>query len=577
MIIALVTEKIDATIAMFGALMILLMTGIINAKEAFGGFSNHGMLSIAFLYVIAYAVQSTGLLDGWGRFLLGKKAGNIRWTLTRFLIPVACMSAIMNNTPIVGLFIPMVKTWSRKTGIPASKILIPLSYATILGGTLTLIGTSTTLVVHGLLIDNGFDGFGFFETSKIGIGYAIVGLFFIILIAPSLLPNRKETLTELGESTREFVVVLKISEYYEGLGKSIEDAGLRNLQGLFLFQISRNGKVIAPVGPTDILELGDRLFFTGLPSTIVELQKQPGLDIINDSNMDLKQFDSMKSKLFEVVISNGSRLVGKKVRESDFRGQFNAVILAIHRHGQRIDKKIGDIEFQEGDTLLILSQRGFAKRWYHSKEFLLVSESEELLSRPPKTTVLILLTLVLMIVAVTLEWLPMVTASALAVTFLLLTKSISGDEVIKSVNWQVLVVIAAALGVSKGVQNSGLAELASTFLMDISSSVGSFGVIFLVVLVAMIATEIVTNTAAAALLFPVIIALEPLSGLSIHTLSLALLFGATSSFATPIGYQTNLMVQGPGNYTFKDFLKVGVLIDIIVLFSASSLIYVITV
>ncbi len=325
----------------------------------------------------------------------------------------------------------------------------------------------------------------------------------------------------------------------------------------------------------DTIELGDRLFFTGLPSTIVELQKQPGLDVINDTDLQLKQFDSTKSKLFEVVISNGSRLVGKTVRDSDFRGQFNAVILAIHRHGQRIDKKVGDIELQEGDTLLILAQRGFAKRWYHSKEFLLVTESEEILSRPPQTIALIFVILIGMVVLVAMEWLPMVTASAMAVTALLVSGSITGEEVIKAINWKVLAVIASALGVSHAVQNSGLAELVSQFLLTVSSSMGDFGLILIIVLISMIATETITNTAAAALFFPVLLKLSTLTGLPIQVLALALLFGATSSFSTPIGYQTNLMVQGPGNYTFKDFLKIGLPMNAIALITASGLIYLI--
>jgi len=572
----LIKSKLDTALAVFGALMIFVITGIVSPKEAFSGFSNEGMLSVGFLYVIAYAVQSTGLMDTWGKYLLGKKPDNIRITYLRLLTPIAGFSAFMNNTPIVSLFIPIIKSWAKRNNVSASKYLIPLSYATIMGGTCTLIGTSTTLVVHGLLLSAGYEGFGFFEPGIIGLGYAFVGMTFLILIAPKLLPNHKEPFVDLDETTREFVIALKVTDAYTSLGKTIEDAGLRHLQGLFLFQIVRGKTTISPVSPNETIELGDRLFFTGLPSTIVELQKQAGLDLINDSSINLKQFDSTKSRTFEVVISTGSRLVGKTVKKSDFRGEFNAVILAIHRHGQRINEKIGDIILREGDTLLILAGKGFAKRWYHSKEFLLVSESEEVLSRSFGKSVLILGTVLLMVVSVAMEWLPMITASALAASILALSKSISREEVIKAVNWNVLIVIAASLGLSKAVQSSGIATFMAEALQFVATDYGVFMVILAVVFIAMLATETITNTSAAALLFAIVLELSTISGISMHTLALALLFGATSSYATPIGYQTNLMVQGPGNYSFKDYLKIGIPMNLIAATTSAILIYTLT-
>lgn len=572
----LILGKLDVAIAVFGALLILVLTGIISPNEAFSGFSNEGMLSVGFLYIIAFAVQSTGLMDHLGKLLLGKKPENIRITYLRLLTPIAGFSAFLNNTPIVSLFIPIIKSWSKKNNVASSKYLIPLSYATILGGTCTLIGTSTTLVVHGLLVSAGYSGFTFFEPGIIGLGYAIIGLVFLIFFAPVILPEHKEPFVELGESTREFVVALKVTENYAGLNRTIEDAGLRHLQGLFLFQIVRDKTIISPVSPLESIELGDRLFFTGLPTTIVELQKQPGLDLINDSTINLKQFDSTKSKTFEVVISTGSRLVGKTVKNSDFRGEFNAVILAIHRHGHRINEKIGDIVLKEGDTLLILAGKGFAKRWYHSKEFLLVSESEEVLSRSFYKSLFILGTVVCMVVAVAFEFLPMITASALAAAILAISKSITKEEVIKAVNWNVLIVIAASLGLSKAVQSSGIASIMAKMLLYITTDFGVFMVILTVVCVAIVFTETITNSAAAALLFPIIMEVSTISGISIHTLSLALLFGATSSFATPIGYQTNLMVQGPGNYVFTDYLKIGIPMSILAAITSTILIYTLT-
>jgi len=573
----LIMNKLDTALAVFGALMIFLITGVISPAEAFSGFSNAGMLSIGFLYIIAYAVQSTGLMDSWGKNLLGKGTDSPRLTYLRLLPPIAGFSAFMNNTPIVSLFIPIIKGWSKRNNLSTSKYLIPLSYATILGGTCTLIGTSTTLIVHGLLLSAGHEGFSFFEPGKIGLIYSLVGLTFLILFGSKLLPEHKEMMVNLDESTREFVIALKVTENYSSLGKTVEEAGLRHLQGLFLFQIVRNNTTfISPVSPNETIALGDRLFFTGLPTTIVELQKQAGLELINDSTVNLKQFDSTKSKTFEVVISNGSRLVGKSVKKSDFRGEFNAVILAIHRHGHRVNDKIGDIVLKEGDTLLILAGKGFAKRWYNSKEFLLVSESEEVLSRSASKSALILGTVLLMVLSVALEFLPMVTASAIAVSILALSKSITREEAIKSINWNVLIVISAALGLSKAVQSSGIAIYMAEALLYVSNEFGVYIVILSVITMTMIATETITVAAAAAILFPIVLELSGISGIPMHTLALSLLFGAMSSFATPIGYQTNLMVQGPGNYSFKDYLKIGIPMNLIAATTSAILIYTLT-
>lgn len=573
MTILLVMEVADSSFILFGALVIFLLTGIITPKEAFSGFSNQGMLSIGFLYVVAYAVQSTGLLNVLGKNMLGHPDDSPRRRLLRFLYPVGFASAFMNNTPIVALFIPVVKKWCRQHNLSPSKILLPLSYATILGGTCTLIGTSTNLVIHGFLLDKGYKGFSFFELGTVGLPIMILGILFIVLVLYRFLPDRKEAMVTLGESTREFVVALKVTREYVHEGATIEEAGLRHLQGLFLFQIERNGTVLTPVKPTERILFGDRLFFTGVPSTIVELQKEPGLAVIQDIDFDLKNYDSNEVKTYEVVISNSSPLVGQMVRESNFRELYEGVILAIHRNGHRIKSKIGDIVLQEGDTLLILAPSEFHNRWYHSKDFYLVSNSEEVSSRKKWNSIIIIALLAAMIITVTLGILPMVVASATAVFGLFLTRSISYKEAFSAVNWRILVVIASSFGIAAAIDKSGLASVAANGLLDVSSGFGMIGVVGVVLFVTMLYSQLVTNSAAAAILFPIAFSIAIKSGVALMPIAYAVVFGASAGFATPIGYQTNIMVYGPGGYKFKDYLKIGIPLSLFVWIMATWLIY----
>ncbi|MCZ6776666.1 MAG: SLC13 family permease, partial [Ignavibacteria bacterium] len=556
-----------------GALILFIFGGVITAGEAFHGFSNQGMLSVGFLYVVAYALQATGVLDTVTRALFGRDKGGLRVKLNRFLFPVAGLSAFLNNTPVVSMLVPAVKSWCRQRNVPSSKFLIPLSYAAILGGTCTLIGTSSNLVVHGFLLERGLGGFSFFELAVVGVPITIVGILALSFVLHRLLPNRKEAITELDENTRDFVIQMKVSEKYVEVGKSIEAAGLRHLQGLFLFQIERNGDVIAPVQPNEKVRVNDRLFFTGLPSTIVELQKHRGLDVIKDAHFDLKNYDSSELKTYEVVVSPSSPLVGKTVRKSNFRRIYDAVILAIHRSGERIDSKVGDIKFRAGDTLLILSHREFYDHWYHSRDFSLVSTSDEVPSKRRSQAVIALGITLAMVVSVALDLLPLVVAAGSAAILLILTRCISSLDAFSGVDWKILLVIASAFGIAKALENAGVAQYFATRIVSLSAPIGILALIASIYFATLIMREIVSNNAAAAIMFPVAVSIASQSTHDLMPFAYAVVIGASAGFATPIGYATNLMVFGPGGYRFKDYLKVGIPMDLIVGAVAVSIIY----
>lgn len=563
MSVALVREWFEPELIFFSVLLLLIAGNVVDLKEAFSGFSNEGMITIALLFVVAGALYHTGALSQINRFIFGDSGSSVTRKLIRILFPVTAVSAFLNNTPVVAMMIPAVRSWTERNHFAPSKFLIPVSFAAILGGMCTLIGTSTNLIIHGLMIEHGMKGFSFFEISKVGVPAAIVGLLYIFFIGHRLLPHRKEPSVELGEHTREFVIELKVTETYQNIGKTIEEAGLRHLQGLFLFQIERGGGIIAPADPEEVIRLNDRLFFTGLPKTILELQKTPGLQLIEDSSFDLKQYDSSKIKTYEAVVSQSSPLVGKNVRESNFREKYGAVIIAIHRNGVRVKKKIGDIVLHPGDTLLLLADKRFRKKWYHSNDFYLVSDAETIPSRPQWQTYFSVGTLVGMILLNVLGILPLVSAAGFAVVALVLTRCLSPTEVRRLIDWRVLIVIATAFGIAEGIINSGIADFFAAAFVQLGGAFGAMGVLAAVYIIISIYTSVITNNAAAAFLFPVAFSAALAMQADTRAFAIAMAISAGASFATPISYQTNLMVYGPGGYKFKDFLVIGIPLQIL--------------
>ncbi len=562
MTILLFKEVTRPSMILFSTLLLLILGKVITVEEALHGFSNQGMLTVGLLFIVAAAIQSSSRFENLVTWLLGKRK-DVKLRYTRLMFPVATLSAFINNTPVVASLIPIVSSWAKKNGLPASKFLIPLSYAAILGGLCTLIGTSTNLVIHGMMLDNGMEGFAFFDIGKVGFPVAIIGIVFFTIFGKRILPIRKLALVQFEENTRKFVVELQINGNYPHINKSLHEAGLRRLQGLYLFQIIRDGKTIAPVSRHEILHESDHLFFTGLPETIFELQKEQGLTIVPDGQYDPKNIDSDKIKTYEVVISNVSPLLGKKVKNSNFRNRYNAAILGIHRAGSRLNEKIGDIELKANDTLFILAQKDFYDKWYHSMDFSLVTSSVENYSKPEKKGNIALILLVAMIAAATLKLIPIMLSAAITVILLIMGKIISFNDAKKSVDMDVLIIIASAFGIGTAMMNSGLADYVANAIIDVLQTFGPIGIVTGLFLVTSIYTEIITNNAGAAIMFPIALSVSQTLQMDAMPFIMAVVIGASASFATPIGYQTNLLVYNVGGYKFSDFLRTGLMMNIL--------------
>ncbi|XXM71203.1 SLC13 family permease [Lysinibacillus sphaericus] len=550
-------------------LLVFILTGIVSVKEAVKGFSNEGMLTIALLFIIAGTIQKSGIVDKLFHRLL-ERSSSTQLAMARLLPPISLLSAFINNTPIVIAFTPIIKKWCENHGLSPSKFLIPLSYATILGGMITLIGTSTNLVVHGLLLDRGLEGFSFFELAKVGIPVTILGLAYLIFISPYLLPHRKSSSLREVESLREFTGEALVTKDFPYVSKSIQEARLRSLKGLFLVSIVRNEKTIAPVSNNTVIEEGDRLVFTGDITTIAEIQQTKGLELQSSIGEDFPK----KHTLIEAVISHHSPLLQKKIKETHFRSRYDAAVIAVHRHNQRIKTKIGDITLKPGDILLLVAGQQFNKRILSTDFYFTSEHSKNVKSNEHvKSGLYAAILLGLMIAFVTAGFLSMLLAMSIITIFLVLLKMADPNEMKGFIQWDVLLIIACSFGIGNALTNSGLASFIAGLLISLTSPFGVFAVILCIYLLTNLFTEMMTNSAAAVLMFPIVLEVSSTMNIAPSALAAAVAVAASASFITPIGYQTNLIVYGPGGYRFLDFLKAGLPLSVITMLTTSILIY----
>ncbi|MDQ0430764.1 di/tricarboxylate transporter [Planomicrobium stackebrandtii] len=574
MVSALLFEIARPDMIVFSALVVLLLSGILTTEEALRGFSNPGMLTIALLFIVVGTVQKHGLID---QMMIGwlNKGKSLKGSLFRIFLPLPLISAFLNNTPIVVTLTPLLKKWCEERNIAPSKVLIPLSYVTILGGTITLMGTSTNLVVHGMLIDYGLPGFSLFQLAIVGIPITIVGLIYLFTIGNMLLPENKGFSKQVTEDSRKYIAEMVVEETFPHTNQTVEQAKLRDLKGLYLIEIIRDQTRISSVSSKTIIQSGDRLIFTGLIATIADLQKRKGLTLKTGTDLQLEDLKNGNTQLAEAVVSHESSLLSKTIKQSQFRSRYDAGVMAVHRNNERIKSKVGDIILRPGDTLLLLAGTGFVEKYQQSNDFYVVSSMKTPKSLEESRFVgwFSLLVLLGAIALVIVGWLTMFKAMALAVLILLVTKSVSMDDAKNDVQFNVLLLIASAFGVGAAMTKTGLAQWAADGLLAVGQPFGLLAILILIYLLTSIFTELITNSAAAVLMIP--IGIEMASNLQLDPMGFAVIItiAASASFITPIGYQTNLIVYGPGGYKFMDYVKVGTPLSILVMSVTIGIVY----
>lgn len=558
-LLTLVLGSVSADLVLMSALSFLLVTGVIGPADALAGFGNPGVITIATLYVVAAGLKETGAIQWIARLLLGHP-GTERGAQLRMIAPTGLLSGFMNNTAVVAMFIPAIQDWAQRLGIPASRLLLPLSYAAILGGTCTLIGTSTNLVVDGLLQTERGVQLGLFELAWVGVPLLIIGGGFLVLLAPRMLPDRGG-LTEELERVREYGVEVEVMPGPLN-GKTIAEAGLRALNYGYLTEIDRGGRLITAVEPDRTLQAGDKLYFVGAPECASELRRIHGLKPANGSVHKLA-IENHQRCLVEVVLGPEFAALGSTIRDSRFRTRFNAVILSVSREGRRVPGKLGDITFQMGDTLLLEASQQFEEQYRFRRDFLLVSALNN--STPPDfhKAPRALAILAVMVLLSASGLLSIMEAAFLAAGAMIAGRCITASRARRSVDLPVLVVIASSFAMGNAMTETGAATWIAGALLNLGP-LTPWVALAVVYLLTALFTELITNNAAAVLMFPIALAVSDQLGVNFLPFAIAVIFAASASFITPLGYQTNLMVYGPGRYRFTDYMRLGVPLSILV-------------
>ncbi len=552
-LVLLASSRIAPDLILVGSLTLLVATGVLSPTEALSGLSNPGLATVGVLFVVVAGLVDTGAITAVSQRWLGQ-VRSLPAAQARLILPVIGVSAFLNNTPIVAILVPVVQEWCHRQRVSVSRFMMPLSYAAILGGSCSLIGTSTNLVVHGLVLARTDLGpMGMFSIAQVGLPAALVGTAYILIANRWLLPERKPPLTE-HPNAREYSIEMLVREGSAIVGRTIEAAGLRHLPGAFLAEIERAGSVLTAVAPTERLQGGDRLVFVGAVDSVVDLVKQKDLVPAPDQLFKLDT-PRPERKLIEVVVSRTSPVAGQTIRDGRFRSLYGAVVIAVARDGERVLGKVGDIRLRPGDTLLIEARPSFLEQQQRSRDFLLVSEILGVTSpRYERTGLSIAILLAMVIAAATFA--DMLVAALIAAGMMVATRCTTSARARASIDWSVLTVIGASFGLGAALEVSGAAASLAHGLLGFTGD-SPWLALAAVYLVTTLFTETITNNAAAVLIFPIAQATAEALGVSLWPFVAAIMMAASASFATPIGYQTNLMVYGPGGYHFTDYFRFG--------------------
>jgi len=556
---AALVRNVGPDLVLVAGLTVLLVTGVLAPEEAFLGFANPAVVTIGALLIVAAGLQETGALDYLVRRALGRPR-NVVGAQLRVMLPVSALSAFLNNTPVVAMFVPLLQSWGRQTKIPPSKLLMPLSYAAILGGTCTLIGTSTNLVVAGMARAHPEQlEIGIFDVAWLGVPALVVGTIYVVVASRWLLPDR--SVSGVARDLREYTLAMRVVRGAPIIGQTIEQAGLRQLETTFLYEVERAQQVMPAVAPSTRILEGDVLRFTGVVDDHKDLRK---LGLVPESDQVAKLEGRPERRWVEAVVAPQSELVGKSVKESRFRTNFNAAIIAVSRQGARVETKVGDIRLEPGDVLLLETHPQFVRKHRRDPSFLLVSEVEGSEAPRHDRAWRAGLVLVAMVGVNASGLLPLSIAALTAAGAMLLCGCLRGNQARRALNLQVLVTVGAALGIGLAMEKSGAGRALGEAIVTWTMPLGTAALLGAIYATTAVIAGTVYTAAGAALMFPVAAAAARAQELPLLPVALLVMIAAGTAFSTPVGYAANMIVKGPGGYRYTDFLKLGLPLQAII-------------
>ena len=551
-------------IAMSG-LLIVVVTGILGPNDMLMVFSNPAPITIGSMFVLSAALEKTGVIDQLGQVFI-KLAGQseIR-ALIVLMIMAAGLSAFVNNTPVVVIFLPLVIGLARTTDLKASRLLIPLSFAGMLGGTCTLIGSSTNLLIDGMTQQFGLAPFGLFEFSKLGVLYALAGILYLLLVGRHLLPKR-ETLSSILDlnETREYLLAAVVDEDSVLIGKKITETPLTKMKEVRIIEVQRKGERL--MRGLDELELteSDRLLLKVHSSHIQSLKEMKGIDFpaSEEGDLGLVNLELREARILEGIIGPYSSMIGKSISQMNFRQKYGAIILAVHRQGQNLQTNFKELKLAFGDTLLVEGPLDGINRLREDKDFISLTAPKQRKFRESRAPIAIA-TLALVVVLAAFKVMPIAALALLAAVFVVLSGCLSPEDAYEAIDWKILFLIFGMLAIGFAVEKTGGADLIAEGVINVVGDLHPIVIISIIYLMTVIITELISNNATAVLLTPLVVQMANQMDLDARPLVVAVMFGASACFATPIGYQTNTYVYGAGGYKFSDFPKVGLLLNVI--------------
>ena len=555
----LLFTKWRSDIVFLGAIGVLFVTGVLDAKDAFSGFSSTSVVTVGVLFVVVAGLTHTGVLQYIVRYLLGTPNSYPK-AVTRLMLPVAMLSSFLSNTTVVTLFVNIVKMWAKKMGLSPSKLLIPLSYASGMGGVCTLIGTPPNLIISGLYEEKTGVAMNILTTTIPGLFCLAVGVLSIIAMR-RLLPDRKAPESAF-ESTGEYTVELLVPSDNSHIGETLSEAGLYHVNGGSLIKMYHFDDVLAPVTEDEPIMGGDHLIYAGQIEDIIEIAYTHKLVSADHPVFTMSEVDKY-SQLRTAYVNIGSCLIGKTIGGSSFEKDHDVILAAVARRGERIKEAPRNVVLQAGDTLLLVCPKSFNSESSSLERDLYFFDSDEV----PNIGYGTLISTAIMIAMVALSAfgiMPLLQCAFLAAAAMLICRCCNMDQAMRSINWEILMVFAGSAVLGLAIQKTGIAEWMANNILNVCGT-NPIVVMTAVCLVGTFITEFISNTAAGAMFFPIMYEAAEKLGYEPFPFLVALMVSVSSSFATPIGSPTHMLVYGPGGYRFSDFMRIGLLMNLIIL------------